>query len=538
MDSASASSELRLPRRPPRVDKVLPDVLQQPKKGRSLEISKLPARNLSRVGSAARKERQAEGGGPSSSGKGGTLPSMMQNLTSTARASGLRGWGKWLGGSSRRLSPTRDGEDGEGNGSRRRSLSNSVLRRNSTQWRMTTSLDGNSDSFLRRAVEEGGGNDSPAGQRDRFQRKESGAAASAPRSIPTRLLKPTGDSGVLGTPPLRKKKPPSLSSGAWHTNTIVEGDGGDHMEFLKACKIDAEAQTAAWKLAAAKAQETLEYSERGQDASSKSIGSMRSGSTTSVPDSVPEGGCLDAFNGTRLSCTIERYVTRILKYAQCSECNIVVAFLYLERIKRDYPQLDLSPTNLQRLLLVACMIASKFFDDIYYSNKHWAEIGELTLAEVNQLEFIFLGCLDFNCAVQREEYDNFVYGLKRIPRLLSGTSTDLLPLSPMDQRRRQLSVSSQHSGSSSPTARSTRSESTYCGTPTLLSSNQTHVNSPKGAPSEGSFVSESYRFGVRRGSSVSGGAAGGRLPSNDAGGRLPSNDAGGRAPSQCKGEDM
>ncbi len=43
----------------------------------------------------------------------------------------------------------------------------------------------------------------------------------------------------------------------------------------------------------------------------------------------------------------------------------------------------------------AIMCAAKFLDDLYYSNKHWAQIGGITTAELNQNEVDFLRKMDF-----------------------------------------------------------------------------------------------------------------------------------------------
>ena len=44
-------------------------------------------------------------------------------------------------------------------------------------------------------------------------------------------------------------------------------------------------------------------------------------------------------------------------------------------------------------------------DDVYYSNKQWAEIGGIKTDEVNRLELEFLFRLGFSLHLQREEYD-------------------------------------------------------------------------------------------------------------------------------------
>ena len=51
--------------------------------------------------------------------------------------------------------------------------------------------------------------------------------------------------------------------------------------------------------------------------------------------------------------------------------------------------LKLTPFNIQRLLLVLMMLASKYLDDYFVSNKQWAMIGDLQTRELNHIE-VFL----------------------------------------------------------------------------------------------------------------------------------------------------
>ncbi len=46
-----------------------------------------------------------------------------------------------------------------------------------------------------------------------------------------------------------------------------------------------------------------------------------------------------------------------------------------------------------------------FQDDVYYSDKQWAEIDGIKTEEVNRLELEFLFRIDFSFHLQREEYD-------------------------------------------------------------------------------------------------------------------------------------
>ena len=61
---------------------------------------------------------------------------------------------------------------------------------------------------------------------------------------------------------------------------------------------------------------------------------------------------------------------RILKYTGCSPCNLAVAIIYLRRYATAAgTPLRLTSHNIQRLLLTAAMLASKFLDEPHSSNK-------------------------------------------------------------------------------------------------------------------------------------------------------------------------
>lgn len=123
----------------------------------------------------------------------------------------------------------------------------------------------------------------------------------------------------------------------------------------------------------------------------------------------PSEGILRLFeDDAPLPCSLERYLKRIVKYGETSPCNVVIALIYLERVKRNCPSLKITPYNAKCLVLIAIMIATKFADDSHYNNRYWAQIGELELAEMNHLELAFLAMLNMSCFVHREEYDAFI----------------------------------------------------------------------------------------------------------------------------------
>ena len=123
------------------------------------------------------------------------------------------------------------------------------------------------------------------------------------------------------------------------------------------------------------------------------------------------------FEGTKIPLSPSEYVKRILKYTRCSPCNLIVGLVYLQRLKdldADGKRTRLTSYNIQRLLLTALMLASKFLDEPHCSNKQWALVGDLSVKEMNSLELEMLWLLKFSLNVSREEYDECFQALEAL----------------------------------------------------------------------------------------------------------------------------
>ena len=60
----------------------------------------------------------------------------------------------------------------------------------------------------------------------------------------------------------------------------------------------------------------------------------------------------------------------------------------------------ISSLNVHRLLITSIMLASKFFDDVYYNNAYYARVGGISNSELNSLEMEFLKMSSFALFVQ------------------------------------------------------------------------------------------------------------------------------------------
>jgi len=130
-------------------------------------------------------------------------------------------------------------------------------------------------------------------------------------------------------------------------------------------------------------------------------------------EAVLPPGCVFVSN-----ISVRGFFDRIAKYSCASPCNYVVGLIYLQRLKQragksggDDCKPFLTTETYKRLVLTAIMLASKFLDDYYNSNKHWAQIGGISTKELNALEADMLQNLGWDLAIQREEYDWFAQEL-------------------------------------------------------------------------------------------------------------------------------
>ncbi|KAG5043043.1 hypothetical protein AAZX31_03G094500 [Glycine max] len=123
---------------------------------------------------------------------------------------------------------------------------------------------------------------------------------------------------------------------------------------------------------------------------------------------------ISVFHGlTRPNISIQCYLERIFKYANCSPSCFVVAYVYLDRFTQRQPSLPINSFNVHRLLITSVMVAAKFMDDMFYNNAHYAKVGGITKVEMNFLELDFLFGLGFHLNVTPGTFQAYCVHLQR-----------------------------------------------------------------------------------------------------------------------------
>ncbi|GBG88060.1 hypothetical protein CBR_g46429 [Chara braunii] len=154
--------------------------------------------------------------------------------------------------------------------------------------------------------------------------------------------------------------------------------------------------------------------------------------TATTPYASPCRGKLTVFHGLRApSITIDKYLERIFKYANCSPACFVVAYVYIDRLIQRQPELPITSLNVHRLLVTAVMVAAKFLDDVYFNNGYYAKVGGVTTAEMNRLELEFLFRLDFRLHVTTGVFEHYSSHLEKELILSGGHKMDRPLMSPL-----------------------------------------------------------------------------------------------------------
>ncbi|XP_045606149.1 protein CNPPD1 [Procambarus clarkii] len=102
-----------------------------------------------------------------------------------------------------------------------------------------------------------------------------------------------------------------------------------------------------------------------------------------------------------------RYASSMCYDACVTPCSLILALVYLDRLRSHNPEY-LTNTSPSQVFLVAMMVASKYLyddgEDDEVFNDEWAMSAAVSLGDLNQAEKEFLGAIDWNLFVDAEAF--------------------------------------------------------------------------------------------------------------------------------------
>ncbi|KAF4313066.1 cyclin pho80-like protein [Botryosphaeria dothidea] len=195
-----------------------------------------------------------------------------------------------------------------------------------------------------------------------------------------------------------------------------------------------------------------------------------------VPDAQPTTG-------------FRKWVATILSTTQVTQNVVILALLFIYRLKTINPGVKGKPGSEYRLLTVALMLGNKFLDDNTYTNKTWADVSGISVQEVHIMEVEFLSNMKYNLFTSAEEWNEWHNTLGKF-----GTFFERASRAPLDTPSRTLGPptptlqvppnlpSPPHSTQASPPFVNGHSpnHNSYSATPTLLPQISSTAVSPIG----------------------------------------------------------
>lgn len=110
------------------------------------------------------------------------------------------------------------------------------------------------------------------------------------------------------------------------------------------------------------------------------------------------------YTAKRPRISLFEYTERLYQLMHCDPGCYVLALVYLERIAQKGA---LDEASVHRSLLLSLVLAAKFWDDERCKNTFYAQVGGVTVEELNELEVRFLRLLEFQLWVGEEVYDDY-----------------------------------------------------------------------------------------------------------------------------------
>ncbi|ETS83671.1 hypothetical protein PFICI_05547 [Pestalotiopsis fici W106-1] len=155
---------------------------------------------------------------------------------------------------------------------------------------------------------------------------------------------------------------------------------------------------------------------------------------------------------TRPGINYKKWVNSILTTTQVTQNVILLALLFVYRLKSRNAKVNGSQGSEYRLLTVALMLGNKFLDDNTYTNKTWAEVSGIAVKEIHVMEVEFLSNMRYGLLVSKEQWEDWLKKLACFHEYCE--RAEQTEKAAMAQRQRaeaaQLNMSPSHRGFSSP----------------------------------------------------------------------------------------
>jgi hypothetical protein len=184
-----------------------------------------------------------------------------------------------------------------------------------------------------------------------------------------------------------------------------------------------------------------------------------------VPPGAPVWQIAESAKASR---RFKEWVHSVLSTTQVTQNVILLALLFIHRLKIVNPTVKGRQGSEYRLFTVALMLGNKFLDDNTYTNKTWADVSGISVKEIHVMEVEFLSNMRYSLLASKEQWEEWLVQLAKLwefldraqqsappsPLLIPSPSTRAFasPL-PSPTGRMSFQLPSRHSPTPNPVAR-------------------------------------------------------------------------------------
>lgn len=104
--------------------------------------------------------------------------------------------------------------------------------------------------------------------------------------------------------------------------------------------------------------------------------------------------------------TLSEYITYIMEHTNINISTIIIAIIYIDMFCEKYKYV-LCFNNIYLMFLTACLLSIKFNEDKYISSQFYAEICEIPVEYLNELEKYLCLKLRYSLYVEDTEYNSY-----------------------------------------------------------------------------------------------------------------------------------
>jgi len=128
---------------------------------------------------------------------------------------------------------------------------------------------------------------------------------------------------------------------------------------------------------------------------------------------------------------VYKFCKKLLIYGKMEKEVSIVALIYIEKVIIKTGLL-MNELNWRHFLFTALVLASKVWDDQSFENIHFTKaFPDVSIKQINELERIYLKCLDYQLNINGSEYAKYYF----ILRTISDKTNTKCPLKPIEVKK-------------------------------------------------------------------------------------------------------